>query len=62
MYAPVLAVKAHYFLALAYERSGWDNKAIEQYRKFLDIWRDADAGIPEVRGARGRLAHLQSRT
>jgi tetratricopeptide (TPR) repeat protein/predicted Ser/Thr protein kinase len=56
----VRLVKAHYLLGNAYEKSGWNNKAIEQYEKFLDIWKEADPGIPEIEDARRRLARLQS--
>jgi tetratricopeptide (TPR) repeat protein len=52
-------VKAHYRLGLAYEQSGWTKKAIEQYEEFLDIWKDADPGIPEIEDARRRVAHLK---
>jgi serine/threonine protein kinase/Flp pilus assembly protein TadD len=53
------AVKAHYLLGLAYERSGWNKKAIEQYEEFLEIWKDADPGIPEVEDAKERLKALK---
>jgi tetratricopeptide (TPR) repeat protein/TolB-like protein/predicted Ser/Thr protein kinase len=56
------AVKNHYDLATAYEKSGWTAKAIEQYREFLEIWKDADPGIPEVEDARQRLAALTGKT
>jgi hypothetical protein len=47
-------------LGLAYEKSGWKAKAIEQYEEFLDIWKNADPGIPEVEDAKERLAKLKS--
>jgi len=54
----IWAVKAYYLLGLAYEKSGWNKKAIEQYEEFLEIWKDADPGIPEVEDAKKRLEKL----
>jgi serine/threonine protein kinase/tetratricopeptide (TPR) repeat protein len=59
MYA-VGAVKGHYLLGLAYEKSGWTNKAIQQYEEFLDIWKNADPGIEEIQDAKDHLARLRS--
>jgi len=55
----IWAVKAHYLLGLAYEKSGWSKKAIEQYEEFLDMWKEADPGIPEVEDAKQRLKALK---
>jgi serine/threonine protein kinase/tetratricopeptide (TPR) repeat protein len=54
----IWAVKSHYYLGCAYEKSGWGAKAIEQYSKFLDIWKEADAGIIEIADCKARLAQL----
>lgn len=55
----IWAVKAHYLLGLAYEESGWSKKAIDKYEEFLEIWKDADPGIPEVEDAKQRLKALK---
>ena len=51
--------KSFYMLGKIYEEKGWEGKAIEQYEKFLDLWKDADPGIAEVDDARERLAGLK---
>jgi len=49
----------YYELAKLYEEKGWPGKAIEQYEKFLVIWKDADEDLPELIDARARLAKLR---
>jgi len=41
-------------MSLAYKKS------VEKYEEFLDIWKDADPGIPEVEDAKERLQKLRT--
>ena len=50
--------KSFYMLGKTYEEQGTTGKAIEYYKKFLDLWKDADPGIAEVEDAKKRLAGL----
>ena len=56
---PVDSVEAHYLLGVAYEKLGLKDKAIRKYEKFLDIWKNADPGLPDVIDARQRLEKLK---
>jgi serine/threonine protein kinase/Flp pilus assembly protein TadD len=59
---PLLSCKIPYFLGICYQKSGWNNKAIEKFEEFLDIWKDADPGIPEVEDAKERLKKLRAQS
>jgi len=51
--------KYHYLLAKLYEEKDWKGKAIEQYEKFLEIWKNADEDLPELIDAKERFARLK---
>jgi len=55
-----ISAKAFYMLGKIHEQQGDTAKAIEHYEKFLDLWKDADPGFPEVEDAKKRLAGLKS--
>ena len=50
-----------YRLAICHESERRKDKAAEYYQKFLDVWKDADPGIPEVQSASRKLMQLRSR-
>jgi len=52
--------KSFYMLGKIAEQQGRKLDAIERYRKFLDLWKDADPGLPEVEDAKKRLAALEA--
>jgi hypothetical protein len=46
---------ARYRLGLALEAKGDGARARDEYRKFLEDWKDADRDVPELADARRRL-------
>jgi len=57
-YGYIPNVKAHYWLGVAYEKLGEKEKAIKEYKIFLNTWKDADFNSPELKDAKIRLKEL----
>jgi serine/threonine protein kinase/tetratricopeptide (TPR) repeat protein len=51
--------RSFYMLGKIYDQQGNKAKAIENYEKFLALWKDADPGIAKVDDANARLAALK---
>jgi len=47
--------KSFYMMGMIYETMGKKAEATENYSRFLELWKDADPGIPEVIDAKKRL-------
>jgi len=56
---PVPAVKSHYWLGIAYATQGNKDKSVAEFKKFLEIWKDADFNSPEIVDAKLQLNKLE---
>ncbi|MCX6577608.1 MAG: protein kinase [Candidatus Aminicenantes bacterium] len=59
LYYGDIYASSFYMLGKIAEQQGDKVSAREKYRKFLNLWKDADPGQPEVEDARKRLAGLE---
>lgn len=57
-YGDVLS-KCHYLKGRIYQELGQTEKAAASYEKFLEVWKDADAGLHEITDAQSQLAILR---
>ncbi len=58
----VILITLHYYLARAYEMSGWTQKAIERYEHFLELWHDPDPELTLIDSAKAHIAALKQGT
>jgi tetratricopeptide (TPR) repeat protein len=62
-YAPQFRAYAYplgfHLLGKIYEKKGDTQFAIENYEKFLDLWKNADEALPDLIDAKARLARLK---
>ncbi len=58
-YAGDIYARSYYMLGKIFEHQSEKSRARINYEKFLDLWKDADPGLPEVQDARKRLAGLK---
>jgi tetratricopeptide (TPR) repeat protein len=56
---PVFYPKSFYLLGKIYEKKGDTTLAIKNYKRFLELWKDADQDLPELIDAKKRLANLK---
>ncbi len=59
LYEDIFA-KSFYMLGKIYEQKGQKEKAIENYAKFFDLWKDADPELSEVADAKQKLTSMQA--
>ncbi|MBL7083500.1 MAG: protein kinase [Candidatus Aminicenantes bacterium] len=52
--------KSFYMLGKIYQEKGLTEKAIENYEKFLELWKEAEPDTPELVDAREQLEALQT--
>jgi len=57
-YRYLINPRYHYYLGILYQEKGLQEKAVEQYQKFLGLWQDADQGFKEPADAKKRLDRL----
>ncbi len=51
--------KSFYLLGKIYQKKDDTQLAIQNYEKFLDLWKDADKDLPDLIDAKKRLAKLK---
>jgi tetratricopeptide (TPR) repeat protein len=55
-------VRCYFMLGRVYQEMGQTDKAIKNYEKFLEFWKEADPGLSEIQQALTQLQKLQSQS
>ncbi len=62
LYQSIEAVKAYYYLGIAYENTNQLEKAKSQYKIFLSIWKNADYEFDDINDTKKRLILINNGT
>jgi len=60
LYYGNIYVRSYYMLGKIYQEKGLNKKALEHYRRFTDLWREAEQDFPEITDAKKQIAALQT--
>ncbi|MEJ2618330.1 MAG: hypothetical protein P8Z35_25465, partial [Ignavibacteriaceae bacterium] len=55
---PIYYPRSFYLMGKIYEKEANSNLAISNYKKFLDLWKDADKDLPDLIDAKNRYKKL----
>ncbi len=51
--------RSHYQLGCLYQKKGSSAEAVSHFEKFLELWKNADPGLPEIEDAKKQVALLK---
>jgi tetratricopeptide (TPR) repeat protein len=60
LYYGDIYAKSYYMLGKIYKEKGLNKEALEQYRRFIDLWRETEHDFPEIADAKKQIAALQA--
>jgi len=60
LYYGNIYVKSYYMLGKIYQERRLNKEALEHYRRFIDLWREAEHDFPEIADAKKQIAALQT--
>jgi len=56
-----LYAKSFYWLGRIFQKKGKIEEALDNYEQFLNLWKEADPDIPEIKDAQGQLSLLRKK-